>query len=42
MKLKKNIMNVFGCFALLLGTLVIAPASTIIAQQPKCPDEFLK
>lgn len=42
MKLKKNIMNVFGCFALLLGSIVITPASTLFAQQPKCPDEFLK
>ena len=42
MKLKKSIMKVFGCFALLLGAIVITPASSFIAQQPKCPDEFLK
>jgi cyclic lactone autoinducer peptide len=41
-KVMKNFMNTMGCFALLLGVLAVGPNSTIIAQQPKCPDELLK
>lgn len=40
--LVSKIMKVIGSLALLLGTIVIVPTSTLSGHQPKCPDEFLK
>ena len=40
--MKKKVLSAIGCFALLLGSFVIMPASTFFTEQPKCPDELLK
>lgn len=43
MELVKNkSMKFLGIVALLLGAIVITPASTLWGHQPKCPEELLK
>lgn len=40
--LTAKVMKLVGSAALLLGTLVILPTSTLSGHQPKCPNELLK
>ncbi|MFU0784471.1 MAG: Cyclic lactone autoinducer peptide [Thermoanaerobacterium thermosaccharolyticum] len=40
--LVKSSMKMLGSTALILSSLVITSASTLLGYQPKCPDELLK